>query len=169
VATPENKPLGHKRSFTVFRSAVFVFLAVGFLVWYNCGWILQREKQAEAFALHTFGDAWERQSRKLSGPHAIDCGHVSYRGNLTGANECALKAFGQRKPFRVRYDLRGLDSDISVGLVYTPDGKLYRLDFDGDPIRGQGGTSWSRQRVGKTACPLPLQMYINRDGYLNCK
>ena len=169
MAAPENKPLKHKRSFTVFRSVVLIFLAGGFLVWYNYGWILQREKQAEALALHTLGDAWERQSRNLGGPHALDCGRVRDRRNLTAANECALNAFGQRKPFRVRYDLGGVDSDVSIGLVYTPDGKLYRLDFDGDPIRGQGGTSWSRQRVGKSACPLPLQMYVNRDGYLSCK
>jgi len=123
----------------------------------------------EAFALHALGDDWERQSRKLSGPRAADCGRVGVRGSPTAATECALKAFREGKPFRVRYDLPGIDSDISAGLVYTPEGKLYRLNFDGDPSGGQGGTSWSRQRVGKAACPLPFQIYIDRDSHLNCK
>jgi hypothetical protein len=64
------------------------------------------------------------------------------------ATKCALKAFGEKQPFRVRYDLRGIDSDVSAGLVYTPEGKLYGLTFDGDP-QGQRGTSWSRQRAEK--------------------
>ncbi|MGA3056219.1 MAG: hypothetical protein ABSD63_18585 [Candidatus Korobacteraceae bacterium] len=67
----------------------------------------------------------------------------------------------------MRYDLQGIDSDVSAGLVYTPEGKLYGLVFDGDPS-GQGGTSWSRQRVEKMACPLPAQMYVNANGRLNC-
>lgn len=67
----------------------------------------------------------------------------------------------------MRYDLQGFDSDVSAGLVYTPEGKLYGLEFDGDPF-GQGGTSWSRQRAEKTLCPLPIHLYINSNGRLNC-
>jgi hypothetical protein len=67
----------------------------------------------------------------------------------------------------VRYDLQGIDSDVSAGLVYTPERKLYGLVFDGDPA-GRGGTSWSRQRVAELACPLPYQVYINPNGRLNC-
>ena len=145
-----------------------MFLFVGFLAWYNYGWILSIERQMGAFALHTLGDDLERQSRKLSGSHAIDCGRVPYRGNPTAANECAFKSFREGKPFRVRYDERGFDSDISVGLAYTPEGKLYSLSFDGDPSEGRGGTSWSRQRVGKLVCPSPFQMHIDREGRLNC-
>jgi hypothetical protein len=63
--------------------------------------------------------------------------------------------------------LQGIDSDVSAGLVYTPEGKLYGLVFDGDPL-GQGGTSWSRQRVEKVLCPSPFQLYTNPNGRLNC-
>ena len=109
-----------------------------------------------AFAVRSLGDAWERQSQSLSGPHATDCGRVGIRGNPKAATECALRSFREGKPFRVRYDLQGIDSDVSAGLVYTPDGKLYGLVFDGDPA-GQGGTSWSRQSVERFTCHVPLQ------------
>ena len=168
MVSAENKHVTQKRWVTLIRFAALVFLAVGFLVWLNYGWILSIERQMGAFAHHTLGDDLERQSRKLSGSHSTDCGRVGNRGDATTANECALRAFRTGKPFRVRYDLHGFDSDASVGLVYTPEGKLYSLSFDGDPS-GQGGTSWSRQRVGKTACSEPFQMRINRDGHLSCK
>jgi hypothetical protein len=125
------------------------------------------ERRVESLAISTFGDAWERQSRKLSGSRAIDCGRVSVRGNPKAATACALNSFREGKPFRVRYDLQGIDSDVAAGLVYTPEGILYGLDFDGDPS-GQGGTSWSRQRIEQAACPLPLKIYVNPNGRVNC-
>ena len=152
-------------------SALAAAFVVGFLVWLNYGWTLWNlpiwDHQVGAFVLKTFGDDWEIQSRKLSGPHGIDCGRVRVRGNPNSANECALEAFRAGSPFRVRYDLQGIDSAVSAGLVYTPDHKLYGLVFDGDPF-GQGGTSWSRQRVEKVACPLPYHVYLNPNGRLNC-
>ena len=168
MVAAENTPVRQKQSFKIFRYAVAASLTVGILVWLNYGWIESSARQVGNFALHTSGDALDRQSRKLSGPRATDCGRVGDRENRTVANECALKAFREGKPFRVRYDLRGFDSAISEGLVYTPEGKLYTLFFDGDPS-GRGGTSWSRQRLGQVTCPLPFQINIDRDGHLNCK
>ena len=144
---------------------------IGFLIWLNYGWILWNmpvwEKHLGAFALRTLGDAWQSQSQKLSGPYAINCGRVGVFGNPKAATECVLKAFGGGKPFRVRYDLQGIDSDVSAGLVYTPEGTLYEVDFVGDPY-GQGGTSWSTQRTDKVPCPMPAHLYVNPNGRLNC-
>jgi len=179
VVSSGKKPVRRGRLLKVMGSAVLATLILGSLIWLNYGWIWifwnvqMQEKNAPwktgfgGLALQAFGDDWERQSRKLSGPHATNCGRVGVRGNPKAATECALKAFREGKPFRVRYDLQGIDSAVSAGLVYTPEGKLYGLDFDGDPAGG-GGTSWSRQRVGKMACPLPFQMYVNPNGRLNC-
>jgi hypothetical protein len=152
----------------VFIAAIFGF---AFIVWFNYAWALWNlppwRDRLEAFALTTLGDDWERQSRTLIGSHATDCGRVGILANPSTATECALKAFRAGKPFRVRYDLQGIDSAVSAGLVFTPDHNLYALVFDGDPM-GQGGTSWSRQRVEKERCPQPYRLYVNPNGRLNC-
>ncbi len=152
-------------------AAIVATSAFAFFVWFNYAWALWNlpslTRRLETVALNTFGDAWERQSRTLSGSHATDCGRVGIRANPAIATECAVKSFRAGKPFRVRYDLQGIDSAASAGLVFTPDHNLYALEFDGDPM-GQGGTSWSRQRVNQEACPHPYQLYVNPNGRLNC-
>jgi hypothetical protein len=152
-------------------ASVFTVAIIGFLVWFNYGWISWNlpswKGKLEAMELTLFGDVWESQARKLSGRRAIDCGRVKVHENANLATECALKAFHEKSPFRVRYDLRGIDSNVSAGLVFTPECKLYAITFDGDP-QGQGGTSWSRQRAEKTLCPTPFQVYVNPNGRANC-
>lgn len=170
MVSTDRKPVRRRTLYVVIGSFAAI-LIIGFLVWLNYGSILWNmpvwRSRVESFALHTFGDAWERQSGKLSGSNAIDCGRVRVRGNPEASTECAFRAFREGKPFRVRYDLRGIDSAVSAGLVYTPEGKLYGLFFDGDPY-GHGGTSWSRQRTETVPCPNPFQMYVNPNGRLNC-
>lgn len=151
--------------------AIVSTFAFAFLIWFNYAWALWSlpawRYRLEAVALRTLGDAWERESRTLIGSHATDCGRVRIRANPAIATECALKAFRAGKPFRVRYDLQGIDSAVSAGLVFTPDHNLYALEFDGDPM-GQGGTSWSRQRVEQEPCPQPYQLLVDPNGRLNC-
>jgi hypothetical protein len=151
--------------------SIVVIATVGFAIWLNYGWILWNfptwKHQVEGYALLRFGDAWEMQSRQLGGPRAAECGRVGIHADPTVASACGLNAFHQGKPFRVRYDLQGVDSNLSAGLVYTPEGKLYGLVFDGDPI-GRDGTSWSRQRTEKILCPSPFHLYSNSNGRLNC-
>ena len=152
-------------------ASIVVIAVIGFVIWLNYGWVLWNlptwKHRVEGFALLRFGDAWEKQSRQLGGAQASDCGRVRVRGDPTAASACGLNAFHQGKPFRVRYDLQGIDSNVSAGLVYTPEGKLYGLVFDGDPM-GQGGTSWSRQRDEKVLCPSPFHLHTNPNGRLNC-
>ena len=167
---PNDKKPSQSRAFYLIGGSLAA-LIIGFLISLTWGWILWNKPlwsgRVEAFAVHTLGDTWERQSRKLAGTHAVDCGRVRAHRSPDAATACALRAFHDSKPFRVRYDLRGIDSDVSAGLVYTPEGTMYGLVFDGDP-EGQGGTSWSKQRTDKTPCPLPLHLYVNSNGRVNC-
>jgi hypothetical protein len=112
-------------------------------------------------------DAMEEGSRKLAGPHAVDCGRVGIDKNPKSATDCALSAFNAGKPFRVRYDLQGIDSSVAAGLVLTPGGKLYGMSFDGDPMGG-GGVSKERQRFTTIACPKPVHVSVTQSGRLNC-
>ena len=53
-------------------------------------------------------DSMEKQSRKLAGKDAIDCGRVTIGASPKAATDCALKANAEGKPFRVRYDSEDL-------------------------------------------------------------
>ena len=71
-------------------------------------------------------DALDRQSRQLAGPGAINCGRVQLRASAEAASKCALKAQDARKPFRVRYDLQGVDSEVAIAIIRTPKGTVGR-------------------------------------------
>jgi hypothetical protein len=113
------------------------------------------------------GDAMEWRSRWLAGRHGVDCGRVRIGGDPRAATACALQAQAEGKPFRVRYDIMGIDSAVAGGVVRTPDGRLYGLSFDGNPT-GAGGTSLFRQRVSQLPCPSPPRLWVNPKGRVNC-
>lgn len=112
-------------------------------------------------------DAMETGSRKLIGLEATDCGRVQISQSPELANDCALAAFKSGKSFRVRYDLRGIDSVVSEGLLRASDGKIYKMTFDGDPMGG-GGISPTRQRFLTIPCPEPVKMRLTEDRHLDC-
>ena len=111
-------------------------------------------------------DLLEQRMQELA-PGAIDCGRVDIRADPEKATNCALDAFKNKKSFRVRYDLQGIDSNVAVGWVGTAAGTVTAISFDGDPM-GRGGTSASRQRVDEHACPQPLKLFRSPEGRLNC-
>jgi hypothetical protein len=112
-------------------------------------------------------DAMEEGSHKLAGTKAVDCGRVKISENPKAATDCALGAFKADKPFLVRYDLQGIDSSVAAGLFRAPDGKVYAMSFDGDPMGG-GGVSPTRQRFTTELCPQPVNVQVTENGRLNC-
>jgi hypothetical protein len=112
-------------------------------------------------------DAMEEASHKLAGPKAVDCGRVKISENPKPATDCALGAFKASKAFLVRYDLQGIDSSVAAGFLLAPDGKLYSMSFDGDPMGG-GGVSPTRQRFTTAICPQPVSLRVTEGGLLNC-
>jgi hypothetical protein len=117
--------------------------------------------------IRAFGDSMDWRSRWLMGSRGIDCGRVKIKGDPTSATNCALKAESEGRPFRVRYDIMGIDSAVAGGIVRTPSGELYALDFDGNPSGG-GGTSLLGQRSSKYPCPKPYHLWVNPRGRVNC-
>jgi hypothetical protein len=85
----------------------------------------------------------EQESRLLMGKQGVDCGRVEVRNDPKAATECALKAPSEGKPFRVRYDLMGIDSEVSGGMVRTPSGQLYAISFDSDSNGATGQLAFS--------------------------
>jgi hypothetical protein len=113
-------------------------------------------------------DAMEEGSRKLAGPKAIDCGRVGIHQDPKLATDCALSAFKAGKPFRVRYDLQGIDSSVAAGLIRTPDGKLYGMVFDSVGMTKSGSPNEKLRYFITTACPKPVHVWVTESGRLNC-
>jgi hypothetical protein len=97
-------------------------------------------------------DLMEKRSQDLSGMGGTDCGTVGISQNPELATKCALHAFWQAEPFRVRCDLMGIDSSVAEGIVGSPGGQVYALTFDGDPA-GHEGTSRSQTMGGSEKLP----------------
>jgi len=112
------------------------------------------------------GDAMDWESHYLAGVRSADCGRVKIRGDASSSTQCALQAEAQGKPFRVVYNIQGIDSIVAGGVVRTPAGKLLALSYDSCP--SGCGFSMLQQRVRITPCPQPYHLYVNPKGRVNC-
>ena len=110
-------------------------------------------------------DLLETRSRQLAGPKAVDCGRVPPRADPRKATDCALTANKARKPFRVRYDMQGIDSFVAVAFVGLPDGSIQALSYDSDPM---GGGGRAHEVVGVRPCPSPVHLSATPKGHLTC-
>jgi hypothetical protein len=112
------------------------------------------------------GDSMDWRSGWMAGLHGIDCGRVRVFGDPRTATACALKAQAEGKPFRVRYDIPGVDCAFAQGIVRTREGGLYALSYVGDPMGG--GISLLRQKADFSPCPQPQHLWVNPEGRINC-
>jgi hypothetical protein len=110
-------------------------------------------------------DLLEQQSKELAGPAAVNCGRVPVAGNPKMATNCALAAQIAGKPFRVRYDIQGIDSFVAVAIVRTPIGRVGALQYDSDPA---GGGGRAHEVVYPKMCPEPVHLWVNPSGRINC-
>jgi hypothetical protein len=76
-----------------------------------------------ASALKPGDERLEEAMRQLSGPGATDCDE---KGTSASINECMVSHFKSRKPFRAHLKTRN-EPDRIIGVVMTPQGKLYDL------------------------------------------
>jgi hypothetical protein len=110
-------------------------------------------------------DLLETQSKRMAGPQGIDCGRVSVGSDPTAATKCTLAAQESKKPFRVRYDMRGFDSSVAVAIIRTPVGTVGTLQYDSDP---EGGGGRAHEVVSPGRCPEPVHLWVNPSGRINC-
>jgi hypothetical protein len=109
-------------------------------------------------------DRLQIESKRLAGPNAIDCGEVKINGDPKAATQCAVGAQKAGRPFRVRYDLMGIDSSVALAIVRTPTGTVGALMYDSDPSGG-GNVG---EAVYPKPCPEPVHLWINPSGRINC-
>lgn len=93
-------------------------------------------------------DGLDKEMRQLSGWLAVDCGRVPINGNPSDANACVQSAFLAHKPFIVRYDEQGFDSEVAHGIAATPQRQFYFLDYQSDA----SGGSKTGERISKRLC-----------------
>jgi hypothetical protein len=102
-------------------------------------------------------DLLEKQSKQLAGPYAVDCGEVLVGGDPKAATDCALAANKAGNAFRVRYDIRGIDSSLAVAIVRTSIGTVSMLQYDS-----------SLATVFPKRCPEPVHLSVNPSGRISC-
>ncbi len=87
----------------------------------------------------------------LAGTQAVNCGRVQLRDDPQRATACVLKAFSEKRAFRVRYYLQGIDSTVAVDVVGASDGKVFEIESDGN-LFCLGGP---QHVMAIRACPTP--------------
>lgn len=112
-----------------------------------------------------FGDSLWCVSRDLAGDGAVNCGRVRFRTDPKRASSCVLKAFSEKRPFLVRYDLPGIDSEAARGLVGTADGRVIEIDWS------TAAFSWPSysENWNTHECVLPTLLETGVDGLLECR
>jgi len=122
-----------------------------------------------AIAVHYWNlygpDLLEERVRKIAGSNSINCGRVKIGEAPGAATACALTAHQAGQPFHVRYDIRGIDSQVSIAIVRDASGNVSALAYDSD-IEGGGGRA--HQVVNMSACPRPFHLWVNPSGRINC-
>ena len=115
-----------------------------------------------------FSEAIDCVSRDLSGNEAVDCGRVRLLRNPKNANNCVIRAFNQRKPFRVRYDQQGLDTLAARGIVMTPDGRLIEIGWASNTWLASAHIPSDTGYVDQHPCTQPARLKTNPQGELEC-
>lgn len=94
----------------------------------------------------------EHEVKEMAGSGAADCGVVPLNAERGPTDFCVVQAFQNGKPFHARYERRGTDSHVAVGVARSSNGMVVILSYDGDPGGGGGD---GRPVVKKSACEAP--------------
>ena len=140
---------------------------LGLLLIIAVGVFAERFPQAYQALFAITGDALDWRLRKLSSSTMTNCGRVGLNEDPSRSTQCVIEANHEGNPFRVRYDMRGKDSDVARGLVRLPSGAVIELGFDGNPT-GSGGTLPFRQVVFERKCPTSEPIVIDKHGRASC-
>lgn len=64
----------------------------------------------------------EHEVKETAGSGAVDCGVVPLNGDRGPTDFCVVQAFQNGKAFHARYERRGTDSHVVVGLARSSSG-----------------------------------------------
>ena len=115
-----------------------------------------------------FGDVLERESRRLAGPGAVNCGRAPAEA-AEKVNDCILRAAQQKqRPFWGSYTMGAIDYSVETAVVGTVEGRTYEITFMEGPYVPP------ESRFSRAECPQPrtLKLTDPRDwdqGRLTCE
>lgn len=134
-----------------------VLLAGIFVVWRHEAFYSNRSMRDYASNRWTtfwFGDLLKRESRRLAGPSAINCGRAPL-GAPERVNDCILKTAHQKdRAFGGRYTMPAKDAYLEMALVGTADGRTYEI------IWTEGPCVPPDHRFSQKECPQPRNLKL---------
>ncbi|HWR34895.1 MAG TPA: hypothetical protein VN622_03360 [Clostridia bacterium] len=109
--------------------------------------------------------------RQISGANAKDCGYVRFGESTAQTDQCVMDAYKRHQPFIARYDVKGLDSRLVLGLAGDGTEKIVSVKYDSEgwerPSR-TGASLVEGNHVLLTPCPVPVQFSKEQSGHLAC-
>ncbi len=109
--------------------------------------------------------------RRTAGTTAKNCGHVRASGSPKRATKCVLDQISRNRPFYVRYDEWGIDSEVAGGLAGNSTG-IVAMQFDSVGTLPDGypaATTFEYQnRLVSLRCPIPVQLRKTESGRITC-
>jgi hypothetical protein len=149
----------------VLAASLGLFALIAFLYWsYKPRRLNEpyRHYAAEQWRTFRSGNLLERESRNVVGTAALDCGRLSLNGSAAKLNDCVFGALAERRAFKARWQLLGIDAVVEDGLLGTADGRLYQFQY----LEGPHVPNWRSVRISE--CPKPVKLRADTTGSLYC-
>lgn len=133
------------------------------------GYVVLRINPAED---HASSSLLDQRLRTIAGPEAQTCGRVEARESPQKATGCALRTFNSGKPFYVRYDDVGVDSEVAHAIAADPRGNVYFVEFDSMGMSSNhlppDATMPDGLHTVVVPCSKPVRLRKTREGKLTC-
>ncbi len=112
------------------------------------------KSQARLKIWRLFGDPLDKESKRIAGRDAVNCGASDGREeNTNRVTGCISDAVSHHRGFRARFSYFGTESYGAEGLAGRPDGTVYELVLRISPVFSGGDVLLVRR-----ACPAPLRI-----------
>ena len=139
----------------VLAASLGLFALIAFLYW------SYRPRRLNEPYLHYAAERWttirsgnllERESRRIVGTAALDCGRVLLNSSPTRVNNCIAGAWAEKRAFKGSWQILAIDAVVEDGLLGTSDGRLYQLQY----LEGPYVPNWRSVRISE--CPKPVTL-----------
>ncbi len=118
---------------------------------------------AEQWRVVRFGKLLNRETGKIVGKNALDCGYVRVGGSFTDLNKCIERAIKTKRAFKARWELPAIDAEVEDGFLGSADGRVFQFQHSEGPFVP------NYRHVNIRECPQPTRVSAdNLTGDLHC-